>query len=166
MDAENIQADFSINEWFNDLPIRIVGSHEEPFFYANDLAAILGIVKVRNSVKNFTEKDIVTPEQREKYGIKTYRILRGKMVEESSIILLTEYGAYRLIMRSNSEKAEELRNFIIDSIRRLRLTENMKLRTVNEKLIAENTDLKTKEKYNDEIKERLEKLEVYRQIVK
>lgn len=57
MDTEPI-----ITAWFNNLPIRVLGSNLEPFFYAGDIAQVLDIQKVRNSVKNFDETELVTPE--------------------------------------------------------------------------------------------------------
>ena len=60
---------FSINTWFNNLPIRIIGSPAEPFFYALDIAIILGIKQVSVSIKNFDHTEIVTPEIRDIHNL-------------------------------------------------------------------------------------------------
>ncbi len=40
-----------INRFFNELPIRILNSHEEPFFYLEDICKILGIKNPRKVIK-------------------------------------------------------------------------------------------------------------------
>jgi hypothetical protein len=45
------QPEFEINQFFNELPIRILNSHKMPFFYADDVAKVLGIKQVRHSIK-------------------------------------------------------------------------------------------------------------------
>jgi very-short-patch-repair endonuclease len=100
---------FSINQWFNEHPIRIIGTPSEPFFYATDLATILGIKNINTSISSFTEEDIVTPEQRERCGIITYKKYRDTMRPNPTVILLTLRGAYRFLAHSRSPSAEELR---------------------------------------------------------
>ena len=36
---------FSINAWFNNLPIRIIGTPDCPYFYAVDVGKVLGMKK-------------------------------------------------------------------------------------------------------------------------
>ena len=122
---------FSINGFFNNLPIRIIGSPEEPFFYASDIADILGVGAV--SVKNFDETEIVTPEMRKKYDIKTYRKYKEKFRRDDSVILITEFGVYRLfITHSKSEMAREFKKYIYQLIKDTRNKENEKLVITNQ----------------------------------
>jgi prophage antirepressor-like protein len=123
---------FSINRWFNEHPIRIIGTPTEPFFYATDLAAILGIKNVSTSISSFTDDDIVTPEQRERYGIVTYQKYGGTMRPNPTVILLTEYGAYKLIIHSRSLIAKSFQKFIYDLMRKARLSELEQLRITNQ----------------------------------
>ena len=118
---------FSINTWFNNLPVRIIGTPEEPFFYARDIASILGIKNVRNSTKNFDEIDIVTPEIRNLHNLITYKNYKDVMRRDDTIILLTECGAYRLIFNSRSDLAKDFRAHIYATIRNARLNETEKL---------------------------------------
>jgi len=60
---------FSINEFFNSLPIRIIGSSTDPFFYAIDLCAILGVTNPYRKVANFDETEILTPARRRELNI-------------------------------------------------------------------------------------------------
>ncbi len=113
-------AEFSINKWFNDLPIRVVGSPDEPFFYAADLAAVLGIKNVSTSIANFTEDDIVSEKQRRKHNITTYKKYRNTMRPDPTLILLTDAGAYKLIYNSKSPVAKDFKKFITGLIRAAR----------------------------------------------
>ena len=150
---------FSINTWFNNLPVRIIGSPEEPFFYAKDLAAILGIKHVGTSIKNFSQIDIVTPEMRIKYNLITYRKYKKDVRRDDSVVLLTEYGAYRLIFSSRSVIAQDFRAHIYETVHNIRLKETAKLIVIEpEKLqaiTAELSDLKSivekYQKYNPAI---------------
>ncbi len=141
-------AAFSINQFFGEHPIRIIGSPNEPFFYATDLATVLGIKSVHSSIKNFANEDIVTPEQRERYGIITYRTYKDTMRPDPSVILLTERGAHRLIFNSKSHVVKEFQNFIFDLIHNARLSERDQLRITHQNdmsaLNAINTELNNK----------------------
>ncbi len=130
-------AEFSINKWFNSHPIRIIGSPEEPFFYASDLAAVLGIKNIRPSLNSLSEIDIVSAAQRRKYNINTYKIHRGKTCLDQSIILLTETGAYSLIYKSRSQIAGPFRAFISELIRTDRRNDRLALESIDQDNVAE-----------------------------
>jgi prophage antirepressor-like protein len=144
-DEVTANSSFSINQWFNKYPIRIIGTPEEPFFYATDLATILGIKNVKSSVRSFTEKDIVSLKQREQHSIITYRKYRDTMRPDPKIILLTERGAYKLVVNSRSIVAESFQDFIYDFIHDTRLAERQRLQTIHSNdmvtLATANTDL-------------------------
>jgi prophage antirepressor-like protein len=125
------KADFSINRWFNKLPIRIVGSPEKPFFYASDIGTVLGLQRIGMSLKNFDETEIVTPETRLQYNIVTYRKYKDQFRRDDSITLLTEYGVYRLIINSRSEIASEFKKYIYKLIEETRQADRNKLKTID-----------------------------------
>lgn len=122
-----MQARFGINRFFNNLPIRIIGSPLEPFFYASDIAKILGIVNIHTSIVNFDNTEIVTPEMRSEHNITTYKKYKNSMRVDNNIVLLTEYGVYRLIMNSTSPKANEFKIIFHNSINSARIIEETKL---------------------------------------
>ncbi len=103
-------ATFSINEWFNSHPIRIIGSPEEPFFYAVDLGLVLGIKNIRTSLNRFIDsEDIVSSEMRARQNIVTYKKRGNSWCRDDSIILLTKSGVYKLIYQSRSPVAEDIK---------------------------------------------------------
>ena len=104
----------SVNVCFNNLSIRIIGTHEKPFFYASDIATVLGIKNVRTSIKNFDATEIVTPELRTKYNLITYKQYEKGPRRDESVILLTENGARRLLSNSRTPAAERLRSLLDD----------------------------------------------------
>lgn len=132
-----------INRFFNELPIRILGTHEEPAFYAKEIGDILGIKKVRNTVANFAPREVVQRADRERLGIKTFRIYKnGKPREDPQLLLLTVRGVYRIIMNSQTQLAEQFRDWVFDVLEELRLNGKyeveaklQQLKTVNEELL-------------------------------
>jgi prophage antirepressor-like protein len=137
------QPNFEINHFFNELPIRILNSHEMPFFYAEDIAKVLGIKTVRMSVKNFDENEIVSETLRQKYNIITYQKYKKGVRRNDKMILLTEFGVYRLLLTTRSEKSAEFKTFIYNVLYQLRTKGEYKvnqkleqLQTVNEQLQA------------------------------
>jgi prophage antirepressor-like protein len=125
---------FCINTYFNNLPIRIIGTPDEPYFYLSDIAKILGITNVRNSVKNFNEFELVSREERIRKNITTYKKYNDKFVECNNIILLTELGMYRLILRSNMPSAHKLHFHLYDIIRVARKASDVKLNVIQNEL--------------------------------
>lgn len=109
-----------INRFFNRLPIRILNSHEEPFFYLEDLCNILKLKDPRTSIRNFDPRELVSAEMRAKYNIHTYKIHRGKLARDDRKVLLTEFGVYRLLMNTRTQLSEQFRNFVYDILYELR----------------------------------------------
>jgi prophage antirepressor-like protein len=87
-------------------------------FYLVEAAEALNIKSYRALVQNYTAREIVSPELRRQHNIITYR-RNGR--RDDTITLLTEFGMYRLIMRSHSQKAEEFREFLYDLLHNLRM---------------------------------------------
>jgi prophage antirepressor-like protein len=123
---------FEINNWFNDQPIRVLGTNLEPYFYASELGTILGIGNIRDYVSDYDETEIVTPEIRKNNNVITYRKYKDVYRKDPSMVLLTEIGMYKLILGSKSEYTKLLKKHIIKVIRKSRLAEQTVLNIVNE----------------------------------
>jgi very-short-patch-repair endonuclease len=88
-------------------------SHDDGFeaYYAEDIAKISGIETVRNSVKSYTYVEIVGKDDRNRYGITTYRRYKNERRKDDRIILLTKQGLVRLLSKCRSPKSAELAKF-------------------------------------------------------
>lgn len=126
-------SDSVITNWFNKLPVRIVGDNTEPYFYAQDIGDILGIKNIRMSIKKFTNIEIVSKNVRDARNIVTYKLVDGKPRRDDNIILLTEPGVYRLVMKSKSPVANELRQYIYDILCNARRAELQRLNIIEAK---------------------------------
>lgn len=138
------QPEFEINHFFNELPIRVLNSHEMPFFYGEDVAKVLGIKNIRTSITNFAEDEIVSQQLRRENKIVTYMRYKDGYRRKDNMVLLTEFGVYRLIINSRSERAAEFRRFLYNVLYNLRTVGEFKikgeleeLRTINEQQQAE-----------------------------
>ncbi len=110
-----------INEAFNGLPVRILGTHDRPIFYASEIERLLGTRLTNRGTAGFAPIEIVQADERERLGIKTLREYRsGVLRERQDMILLTEFGVYRVLMNSKSEIAEKFRLWIYDVLYKLR----------------------------------------------
>lgn len=129
---DGCQLGVDLNQIFNDLPIRIIGSHQFPMFYASDIGKILGIGNVRDKIRGFSQKEIVNYETRQKMGISTHRANGSK---HDGITLLTEYGVYRLMFTQNSELAESFREWFYDMMHKVRTTGEYHVQLAKDKTI-------------------------------
>lgn len=163
---------FEINRFFNELPVRILGSQEYPCFYADDLARILDIKKVRNVVKDFDETEIVSKELREQLGIVTYRKYKESYRRDNTVILLTEFGVYKLIMITKSQISTQLKKFVYRVLHELRTKgkyeieqELQQLRITHEQTLKENgmleIEIRSLRKKQDKFKNLTERLYLF-----
>lgn len=83
--------------------VNILWENDNPLFQANQIAKILDIKKIQNSIKDFDEDEKVTH--------KTYT-LGG----EQNATFLTEHGVYRLLMRSNKPIARPFQKWLVNVI--------------------------------------------------
>jgi prophage antirepressor-like protein len=140
--------EIELNTFFNELPIRIVGTQSKPMFYAEDIGKILGLSKRQLGYvlqKHCNERHIVSREEKEEHGIKTYR-RDGK--KRNDMLLLTEFGVHKLLILSNGELPERFSTWVEDVLYKLRTTGEYKiqqelkeLRAKNETLLASNGKL-------------------------
>jgi len=75
----------------------------------------------------FTDEDVVTQAQRDQRGLVTYRSYNDEQRADNTIILLTEQGTYKLIMKSQSEVAMSFCTFITKLLKKTRAEEINKL---------------------------------------
>ncbi len=95
-------SDFSITTTFNNRPIRIIGSPNEPFFYASEIAAVLNLTNLTRYMDGFDTTETVSPEKRIECGIVTYRKYGDSIRKSNKVLLLTESGLYKFILSSNA----------------------------------------------------------------
>jgi prophage antirepressor-like protein len=151
-----------LNKFFNNLPIRILGTQDFPCFYLEDIAIILSIKNPRSTIEKFGHLELVSQEQRQKFNIITYRKYKDEFRRDNTMILLTEFGLYRILFTTRSQVAERFREFVYEVLYELRTKGEYKiageleqLKLTNEKLEQENKELKKKQ---DEFKNLCDKL--------
>lgn len=108
---ENLQEhnNTTIIEYFNDKPVRIIGTPGGSFFYARDIAEAIDVKQVSAAIKNFDDNEIVSQETRTRYNLITYRKYKKESRRDDTITLLTQNGVHRLIANSRNVVAEQLR---------------------------------------------------------
>ncbi len=79
--------------------VLIQGTTIEPLFLASDIANILEIKKIRNSIQNFTNEEKIISPVKTNGGIQ-------------NMLFLTKRGLYKLINRSNKEIAKTFQNWV------------------------------------------------------
>jgi prophage antirepressor-like protein len=94
--------------------INIQGTLEDPLFQANQIGKLLGIVNIRDSIKEFSnnEKDVGLTDT-----------LGGKQ----ETIFLTEYGLYRLLGRSRKPIAHKFQEWMVSVLKEIRINGIYKL---------------------------------------
>ncbi|KAJ3051202.1 hypothetical protein HK102_012111, partial [Quaeritorhiza haematococci] len=95
--------------------ITVKGNHENPLFKAVDVAAILGIGNVPESLKDYDEDEKVTLSNTE--GPRANRVN-----------YLTEGGLYRIILASRKPFAKQFKKWVCSVIKEIRLTGQYQLK--------------------------------------
>lgn len=131
---------FSINRFFNNLPIRIIGSANYPIFYLHEVCDILAVGHQRNVHRDVIAKlldpeDIVSQQQLEDLGIETYSV-NGKI--HANAITINERGMYSLLYASRTRIGANFRRFVYDLLYEIRTKEEEKLKVIGEKLLIKN----------------------------
>lgn len=118
------------NELFNGREVRIFGTKEEPLFVADDIGALLGIKKIRNTIGDFDDSE-------KKLGnIKNYHTYNGggdsgiKKLHAHNIggegytremTLLTEEGLYKVLFTSRKKEARDFQKWVCRVLKEIRL---------------------------------------------
>lgn len=129
---------FQINEFFNNLPIRIVGSVECPMFYAEDIAKILGVKRHDVTIRNYDELEIITGTQRRIHNIVTYR---DNGTKDNHRTLLTLGGAVKMVANTQNELSYGLRKWLYSIVESISKSSATSLRVINETLMREKNEL-------------------------
>ena len=79
---------------FEELNIQIYGTYEKPLFKAKDIGELLGIKNIRDTIKNYNEKQRCV-------------VLTDTAFGDKDIIFLTEQGLYKVLMKSRKPIAEK-----------------------------------------------------------
>jgi prophage antirepressor-like protein len=99
--------------------INIQGTLEDPLFQANQIGKLLGIVNIRDTIKDFSENE---------KGVGLTDTLGGKQ----ETIFLTEYGLYRLLGRSRKPIANKFQKWMVSVLKEIRINGIYKLQQDNE----------------------------------
>jgi prophage antirepressor-like protein len=88
--------------------VTIRGTHEEPLFRATDIGAILDIVKIRNTIKDFDNTEKVAHTVETPGG-------------PQEVLFLTEKGLYQVLFTSRKPIAKKFKDWVCEVIKELRL---------------------------------------------
>jgi prophage antirepressor-like protein len=91
------------------ITINIKGTPDDPLFQANQVGELLGIVKIRNSIKDFDEDEVHVDEG-------------GVHSMGTPPTFLTEVGLYRLIFASRKPFAKLFKKWVAKVVREIRAT--------------------------------------------
>lgn len=112
---------FSINRFFNEMPVRIINTTEYPIFYASEITEILDLCTKGNSwktLRRYLDVDhYVSNDELDELGLKKYRA-NGKTC--SNIVMINLQGVYALITVSKIKQAVEFRRFVHDTLNQIR----------------------------------------------
>jgi prophage antirepressor-like protein len=111
---------------FEQNNITIYGTFDKPLFKANDIGDLLGISNIRESIKDFTDKQRSVSLTDTGFGIK-------------ETTMLTEQGLYKVILRSRKPIAVKFQDWVCEVIEEIRKTGEYKSRKLAE--IKKSNDL-------------------------
>jgi len=109
------------SELTNGIELRILGSHDDPWFVAKDIATMLEYSNTEKAVRDHVDNDYILTYE-------NYKKLRppemGGLKNESSLFpiiqsqtkLINESGLYCLILRSKNEKAKLFQKWVTSEV--------------------------------------------------
>jgi len=98
--------------------LKMYNTNEDPLFMAKEIGEILDLTNINSSLKDYSDELIRR---------KCLVILNGK---KTYVNMLTEFGLYRVVMRSNSAFGEKFSSYISGILRQLRILGSVKLETL------------------------------------
>jgi prophage antirepressor-like protein len=132
---------FSLND--TEYTVNIQGTIDDPLFQANQLALILGIKNISNSLADYSSKEKVIHPVSTRGGIQ-------------KVLFLTELGLYKIISRSIKPIAKPFQEWMVNVIKELRKTGEYKLKEdheIEKKLIRSQEQNDAKKKTHDTLME-------------
>lgn len=110
---------------FNDKPIKIVGSCNDPYFCGKDVALILGYSNVKDALLKYVEDE-------DKKSLKEVDSKSESTYNEGKAVYITESGVYDLVLKSKLPSAKAFKRWItkevLPSIRKTGSYENEELK--------------------------------------
>ncbi len=100
---------------FGELNINIYGTYTDPLFKAKDIGDLLDIKNVRESIKDYNDKQKRVVSTTDSTG------------REQDMLFLTEQGVYKLLFKSRKQIALDFQDWVCDVIKEIRLTGEHKL---------------------------------------
>jgi prophage antirepressor-like protein len=91
---------------FNKDSIRIIGTHDNPYFVVSDICKVLGLSNVTNSMRNI-------PDKWKKDDFTNCKDVSGRT---QSMLTVSEAGLYKLVMRSNKPVAEKFQEWVCEEV--------------------------------------------------
>jgi prophage antirepressor-like protein len=120
---------FNTNKLHTEIVIK--GTIEEPLFRASDVAEILEILAIRNTIADYDETEKVSITSQTNGG-------------NQIVSFLTEKGLYKLLFRSRKPIAEKFQNWVCEVIKEIRLKGSYTLQQELEEIKKENEILQKK----------------------
>ena len=110
----------------NECKIKIVGTHENPYFCGKDVCEILGYLDIKkalqNNVKSKHKEDLKTINEKIKLGCENSPNFLGSShlenisYHEGKAVYINEPGLYSLIMHSKAKFAEAFQDLVYETI--------------------------------------------------
>jgi prophage antirepressor-like protein len=129
-----------------DHQVNILVKGHEILFQANQIAKILDLKNIRESIKNYNNEERVVIKSDDSNGI------------SQNTIFLTKIGVYKLLFRSNKKEAEFFRKWVFNVLDTIEKTGKYELQNEIDKIKEENlfkmvndTEL-LKKKYDEDLK--------------
>lgn len=94
---------------FNSNNIRVVTIEGEPWFVLADVRAVLDLSRGGSSYENLSEEEVKTLKKGGGISPHLYPLFKGT---SSSVVLVSESGLYRLIMRSTKPQARPFQDWV------------------------------------------------------
>lgn len=89
---------------FQNRPVRVAGSPEDPLFCAADVCAVLELEQVTAALRNVPDDEVTKSK------------IIDSMGRNQEALFLTEAGLYRVIFRSNKAEAESFRRWVMHDV--------------------------------------------------
>jgi prophage antirepressor-like protein len=104
----------ALNLYNKDIVVNIQGTHDNPLFQANNIGKLLELINIHDVTKKFSDKYKIYLNTETKGGIQ-------------KTMFLTELGLYKVITKSKKKNAEYFQNWVIETIKELRINGNYKI---------------------------------------
>ena len=136
---------------FNNIQLSIIGTYEEPWFVAKEIATLLGYSNVKKAIQNHIKSSdkISLKDFKEKITENGCGPILGSLNLNWQTVLISEFGLYDLIFNSNMPVAEEFKQWVKSVLKEIRLKGRYqiesKLADVESKLVETERQVESKQ---------------------